>query len=103
MYQYSIYRDRFSNSSSACIGTFIKTSCSVVTFNGGLLTALVPVIKGNLHSTIKLGCGQHLGFLNIDFKSVSQQLGVQVVSTLSIVAILNDATSKIGPLTDQLS
>ncbi|KAK7061002.1 hypothetical protein VNI00_000737 [Paramarasmius palmivorus] len=86
----------------ACIGTFIKTSCSVVTFNGGLLTALVPVIKGNLHSTIKLGCGQHLDFLNIDFKSVSQQLGVQVVSTLSIVAILNDATSKIGPLADQL-
>ncbi|ESK96492.1 hypothetical protein Moror_7000 [Moniliophthora roreri MCA 2997] len=86
----------------ACIGTFIKTACSVVTFNGGLITALVPVIKGSLHATIKMGCGKDLDFLNIDFQSISQQLGVQVVTSLSVVSVLIDITAKISPLTDQL-
>ncbi|EEB97144.1 hypothetical protein MPER_03593, partial [Moniliophthora perniciosa FA553] len=79
---------------SSCIGTFIKTSCSVVTFNGGLTTALVPVIKGSLQSTITMGCGKHLDFLNIDFNAISQQLGVKVFTSLSVVSVLVDITAK---------
>ncbi|KAK1232926.1 hypothetical protein PQX77_003939 [Marasmius sp. AFHP31] len=76
------------------VGDFLKSCCDVVSLNGGLAAVLVPVIKTSLGVCIDLGVTGFFGFLGIDFKALSTELGIQV-GALSIAEALqsSDCTS----------
>ncbi|KAL0572799.1 hypothetical protein V5O48_009164 [Marasmius crinis-equi] len=83
-----------------CVGDFLKTCCGVVTFNGGLTAALVPVIKGSLSICVDLGVTDSFGFLGIDFGHLGGAVGGAVL--VSLPQIIADVSGKIQPLVGQL-
>ncbi|KAL0061319.1 hypothetical protein AAF712_011836 [Marasmius tenuissimus] len=90
-----------------CIGDFIKVVCGIVTFDGGLTVVLVPIIKASLGICVTLGIKASFEFLNIDWTTIGIDLGlgvgVGVGAGVSIVTIVNNATTVITPLIEKLT
>ncbi|KAG7086113.1 hypothetical protein E1B28_003627 [Marasmius oreades] len=85
-----------------CIGELIKLTCDIVIFEGGLIVILVPIIKASLGICLTLGIKASFEFLQIDWTSISIDIGVGVGVGLSVISIVNNCTSTIGPLVEKL-
>ncbi|KAL0575727.1 hypothetical protein V5O48_006240 [Marasmius crinis-equi] len=84
-----------------CIGDFVKSCTQVVTFDGGLVAVLTPLIQTSLSLCVTLGIKDNFEFLNIDWTQIGV-IGVGVGATVSIVTIINNATTTVTPLIDTL-
>ncbi|EEB90395.1 hypothetical protein MPER_11406, partial [Moniliophthora perniciosa FA553] len=85
-----------------CIGEFIQVVCSAVTFEGGLIVILLPIIKVSLGVCITLGITASFEFLQCDFTQIGIDLGISVGAAVSLVTVIQNCTTIITPLIENL-